>query len=272
MCGAEPAVTNKTMKKIAILSLLSILFIACGQGEKQSSEIEPGKQAIVSTASNSAIENPAENTAAQDLPDAMIKKPIEIEFEAGSLPSDWQKTELDGGSRPAFGTKDGVLKLRIPAGADLFGSNQSAPRLLRPISGDFEFETKIKFDPQSNYQGAGILVWNNDKNYLRFERGFGGVDGGESGVRFDKSVGGDYSSISGTEQNPSESKEIELKLMRKGKEFIAFMRENIDGEWKEIGFYITDYPETVKVGIIGVSTAGEITAEFEYIRIMPILK
>lgn len=258
------------MRKIILVFAFSIAFSGCAA--------ETPKNAGSNTATNNENRETITNTGANNSPETesppilkgeKIEKPSEVDFKADGLPPGWQKVETSGEKPAEFDTTGGVLKLKIPGGTDLFAERQSAPRLLKPVSGDFEIETKVKFAPKSDYQGAGILIFNNEKNFLRLERGLGGVDGGMSGVRFDKSENGDYSAISGTDDNPTESGEIELKLIRKGGEFIALMRENIDSEWKEIGVFEGVYPETVQVGIIGVSTTEEITAEFAYIRIMP---
>lgn len=263
------------MKKIILLLAFSMILGGCAA--EKSATIEPNTNTKTSEAKNetnslSETDKSSETAKKPPLSGEKIEKPLEVKFESSGLPSGWEKVDTNNETPADFDTKDGVLKLKIPGGTDLFGSQQNAPRLLKPISGDFEIETKVKFNPKVAYQGAGILIWNDEKNYLRLERGFGGTDGGESGVRFDKSVNGDYSAISGTEQNATESGEVELKLVRKGKQFTAFVRENIDGEWKEIGNFSSDYPETIQAGIIGVSTADDITAEFAYIRMMPIGK
>ena len=260
------------MKKIILVLTFSIAFFGCTTETPTNTESNTAaKNTAENAETNFNANKSAETTAQPILKGEKIEKPLEVKFEASGLPADWQKIDTNKEKAADFDTTGGVLKLKIPGGTDLFGENQNAPRLLKAISGDFEIETKVKFSPESGYQGAGILVFNNEKNFLRLERGFGGIDGGESGVRLDKSVNGDYSAVSGTEQNPTESGEVELKLVRKGKEFIAFMRENIDSEWKEIGAFESDYPDTVQVGIIGISTTDDITAEFAYIRIKPIL-
>ncbi len=261
------------MKKIILILTFSVAFIGCSSeitktAETNTTAINTAESAETQTNSEANISK--ENISQPILKGERIEKPLEVKFDASGLPADWLKVDTNKEKPAQFDTSGGVLKLKIPGGTDLFGENQTAPRLLKPISGDFEIETKVKFDPKTGYQGAGILVFNNEKNFLRFERGFGGIDGGESGVRLDKSVDGEYSAVSGTSNNETASGEVDLKLLRKGKTFTAFMRENSDSEWREVGEFASDYPETVQVGIIGISTSGDITAEFAFIRIMPV--
>ncbi len=256
------------MKNLSIMLFLSLALFGCATKDTKNTAETASEKPQNLEGKN--LPKPSEQKVSPN--GERIVSPVEVKFDQKTMPAGWEKIGSEAANSEDFDAGEGVLKLKIPSGTDLYGAKQNAPRLLKAISGDFEIETKLKFDPKNSYQGAGILVWNDDKNYLRFERGFGGVDGGESGVRLDKSVDGVYSSISGTENSPTETPEIELKLIRKGQEFTAFMRENIDGEWKEVGIFTSNYPETVKVGIVGVSTADEIIAEFKYIRIMPIGK
>ena len=171
-----------------------------------------------------------------------------------------------------FETKDGVLKLRIPSGKDLYGENLTAPRFLKPLKGDFEVETRVRFSPTEDYQGAGILIFRNDNNYLRLERAFGGVGGGSGGIRFDQREDEIYEPVAMPDKFPTTASVVELRFRRVGKEFTAFWREAGKNEWIEVGKVTSSYPETVQVGLIGVSTAEEITAEFSFIRLSPVNK
>jgi regulation of enolase protein 1 (concanavalin A-like superfamily) len=140
--------------------------------------------------------------------------------------------------------------------------------LLKALSGDFEIETKVKFDPTDIYQGAGILVFRNDSNYIRLERGYGGVRSGVNGIRFDKREDEIYEPVATQEQFPTDAKTVELKMRRVGKEFTAFWR--LPGnEWTEVGKYNSSYPETVQVGLIACNTAAELPLEFSYIKLAP---
>jgi beta-xylosidase len=148
----------------------------------------------------------------------------------------------------------------------------TAPRLMKPISGDFEIETRVRFSPTQSYQGAGLLIFRNDNNYLRLERGYGGTRGGESGIRFDKREDEIYEPVATQDEFPTRAVEVELKFSRAGKVFTAFWRETGKTEWIEVGKVIDSYPEVVQVGLIGVNTADEITAEFAYIKLLPAAK
>ena len=54
-------------------------------------------------------------------------------------------------------------------------SNENAPRLVQPADGDFTIETQVDFTPEANtpqaneFQGAGLIIWQNSGNFLRLE-------------------------------------------------------------------------------------------------------
>jgi len=79
----------------------------------------------------------------------------------------------------------------------------------------------------------------------------------------------EYKPITTPDQAVTAAKTVDLKLIRMGKKFIAFWRLDEESEWKEVGEFDSDYPDTVQVGIIACNTAAEIPVEFSYIRLAP---
>ncbi len=201
-----------------------------------------------------------------------IQKPVNVSFSTYSKdwPVDWQWIDRDERNNPTpYDVKSGVLRVTIPSKKDLHGDNRTAPRYLKAIKGDFQIETRVRFIPKENYQGAGLLIFQDDDNYLRFERAYGGIGGGGEGIRFDVRKGSEHKPIVSPGEIQTEAQEVDLKIVRSGRLFIAFWRENEDHEWREAGEYESDYPETVLVGVVAVNTARPVTAEFAYIRLLP---
>ncbi len=203
---------------------------------------------------------------------AQIEKPVNVSFSTYSeeWPVDWQWIDPDERNNPTlYDVRSGVLRVKIPGKKNLYGDNRDAPRYMKSIKGDFQIETRVRFSPKENYQGAGILIFKDDTNYLRFERAYGGVGGGGEGIRFDARKGTEYTPIATPGEIQTEAAEVDLKVIRSGRLFIAFWRENENAEWREAGEFESDYPETIQAGVIGVNTAREVTAEFVYIRLLP---
>lgn len=261
------------MKRIFIIPVLVFALFGCG-GEKSKESEKTNSQNRRNSASNSAVNsNQASNGATSQIPKISEKSEpsSEINFK-NSLPNGWEIVDPEKENPSGFEIEEGILKLKIPSGKDLYGENLTAPRLLKTVSGNFEIETRVKFLPTEDNQGAGLLIFRNDNNYLRLERGYGGAGGGENGIRFERREDETYESVAKQDKFPTAAPEVELKFRRLGKEFTAFWREAGKSEWIEVGKVSSDFPEILKVGLIGVSTADEITAEFAFIKLSPQLK
>jgi regulation of enolase protein 1 (concanavalin A-like superfamily) len=151
----------------------------------------------------------------------------------------------------------------------MYGDNRNAPRLLKAITGDFQIETRVHFSPAEDYQGAGILIYVDGVNYIRFERAFGGVGEGGGGIRLDVRSNDKYEALATPADLPTTAPEVDLKVVRRGNRFSAYWRLDENGEWREAGEFDSQFPETLFAGIVGCNTAKEIAAEFKYIRVLP---
>lgn len=198
-----------------------------------------------------------------------VENLTEIDLSNG-IPEGWQKLDPDPETPSGFEIAGGVFKLTIPTGKDLYGDNRTAPRLVKNVTGDFEFEARVKFSPKSDYQGAGLLIFRNDSNYLRLERGFGGVGGGESGIRFDRAEDENYDPLGTPEKFTTSAPVVNLKFRREGKIVTAMWREVGKENWLEVGRVSNTYPETVTIGLMGTNTGDRITAEFSDVRLRPL--
>ena len=204
-----------------------------------------------------------------------VDKPTNISFSTYSKnwPVDWQWIDPDEKYAPTpHDVRKGVLRINIPSQKDLYGENRTAPRYVKALTGDFQIETRVKFLPKENYQGAGLLIYKDDNNYMRFERAYGGVGGGADGLRIDVRKADEYKPIVTPDDIQTDADEVELKIVRSGKIFTAYWRLNEDSEWREAGEFESDYPETVLAGLVACNTAREVTAEFAYIRLLPAVK
>lgn len=204
-----------------------------------------------------------------------VEKQTNVSFSTYSKdwPVGWQWIDPDEKNVPTpHDVKKGVLSVTIPSGKDLYGENRTAPRYAKAITGNFQIETRVKFLPTADYQGAGLLVYKDDNNYIRFERAYGGIGGGGSGLRLDVRTTNEYKTVTTPNDIQTDVGEVELKIVREGRTFTAFWRENEDSEWREAGEYDSDYPDTLLTGLVMCNTAGETAAEFAFIRLLPSLR
>jgi transcriptional regulator with XRE-family HTH domain len=78
-------------------------------------------------------------------------------FFNSKLGSEWEWTNSSG--KATYRLTPAGLTLFAPPHSDLNPSyNFNAPRLLRPITGNFSVETQLIFHPETNFQSAGILL------------------------------------------------------------------------------------------------------------------
>lgn len=247
---------GKWERSFRLLVLLGSAALAAGCGSDQ-----PARNSVSVSTPAPIAPQPVE-----------IQKPVNVSFSTYSKdwPVDWQWIDPDERNNPTpHDVRSGVLRISVPSKKDLHGDNRTAPRYMKAIKGDFQIETRVRIIPKENYQGAGLLVFRDDGNYLRFERAYGGIGGGGEGIRFDVRQGSEYKPIVLPSEIQTEAQEVDLKIVRSGRLFIAFWRENEDHEWREAGEYESNYPETVLVGVVAVNTARPVTAEFSYIRLLP---
>lgn len=201
-----------------------------------------------------------------------VEKPVNVSFSTYSKdwPEGWQWIDPDEKENPTpHDVKLGVLRIRIPKNKDLIGENRTAPRYLKAIAGDFQIETRVKFLPKENYQGAGLLIYQNENNYLRFERAYGGLGGGGEGIRLDVRTDKGYTPITTPNEIQYDAETVDLRIVRSGQLITAYWRLNEDAEWREAGEYLSDFPETVMAGVVAANTAREVKAEFAFIRLLP---
>ncbi len=166
--------------------------------------------------------------------------------------------------------RPGYLRITAPTGNDLYPvTNYNAPRLLQRVAGDFAIETHIEFAPALGYQGAGLLVWQDDNNFLRLERGNAGIESPDvSGIRLDIEQNAVYDAVAPTSQRPTPTTNFELRLQRNGSRFMAWWREPGQA-WDYIGGTDTAFNDELLIGLALISEYGvtQTTADYDYFHI-----
>jgi regulation of enolase protein 1 (concanavalin A-like superfamily) len=102
---------------------------------------------------------------------AVREPPLHNAF-VGSLSSDW--VWQDPFNDCSFKVQDG-LEIHAANGRDLWLINLSAPRILRPASGDFAVQTVCVPVSAEKPAIGGMLLWKDKENYLRLDRGISGA-------------------------------------------------------------------------------------------------
>lgn len=155
----------------------------------------------------------------------------------------------------------------------------NAPRVLREVEGDFTATVKVtgEFDPGETaslpgggpFNGAGLLVWADDRNYLRVERDIWWVPEIKKHACYPPLVeyykDGEYQDTDppGTTDEFFKGKSTYLRVERKGKMVTASYSH--DGKkWTAAKEVAVDLPRKVRVGVAAVSTSAKpFAVEFE---------
>ena len=244
----------ETVTRLVLLGGLGLGVLACG---------------------SAALENknaPAKSPTPIPPSPERIEEATNVSFSTYSKewPVGWQWVDPDERYDPTpHNVKKGVLQVNLTTKKNLTDKLSNAPRYIKAISGDFQIETRVKFLPKENYQGAGLLIYSDEANYLRFERSYGGPGGGGSGMRLDVSKNGLFGPFAAPGEIQTDVGEVEMRIVRAGNVFSAYWREDENGEWRAAGEFESDYPDTIMAGIAASNTAREVTAEFAYIRLLP---
>jgi len=183
----------------------------------------------------------------------------------GKLDSGWKWFDPSGNAIYRLTTAG--LSLSTPAHSDITpGSNFNPPRFLRPITGNFTIETRLEFRPNTNFQSAGLLLWQSPTTFMRIARGVAGP-AKESGVFIQTWDQGTFSNVSTSEQHPTRARVVELRIQRQGDHFTASWRE--PGHiWQPAGETDLHF-ESLMVGVDLVAdyNASPITASYNYFKV-----
>ncbi len=185
------------------------------------------------------------------------------QFNGPALNSAWL---WDAGKDGTYAQTSQGLTVTSPPGTDLRVWNMAAPRVLRTVTGNFTASVLTTFMPTKAYQGAGIILWQDENNFIRLEHGYARANG----VTYEYSLNGKYVRIADTfvDNNPARLPPnvtgVELRLQRHGNTFSAWMRQP-NSDWQHINDSEIPFRTNLMIGLLVVNTedAGSpITATF----------
>ena len=160
------------------------------------------------------------------------------------LGSGWELSRDD----TAVGVAGGTLTMAAPDGADLYGTFLAAPRVVRPVTGDFVATAGVEARPKQFYQGAGLVLWGGPDRFVRVERGFGTY----AEVIFEYRDGGAHKRVfPAGSKGPARTSagSVILELSRRGSTVEGRWRTGTDPVWQELRSATLALPDEVEVGL-----------------------
>ncbi len=156
-------------------------------------------------------------------------------------------------------------------------SNLNAPRVLREIEGDFRLQARVDAFPlpeagassggDFSFTSSGLLVWEDDKNFIRMDRAaVGGFP--IPFVWVEQFADGKSAS---RQQHPIPDEPAYLRLERKGDWITFSVAEDAKGtKWVEIHEVKVALPKRLLVGVLAINTTKkELVAKLEGLELTP---
>jgi beta-xylosidase len=218
-----------------------------------------GKNTAAETSNTTVAPIVTPKTTAATLPPATNSPQAGFtdDFNGPRLDSRWQWVR----ERPAnWSLKDrpGFLSITTESG-DLWGNHNSNKNMLLTdaVGADFTITTRIEFSPTANHQQAGLVIYQNDDNYIRLTNVYS--DGNKLQLVYEKTAGPIYQ-----EMNTNNSRSMYLRLTKKGVAYTGFY--SFDGkQYNFIFTYNGTLENKLKVGLIAFDdiATNAVTARFD---------
>ncbi len=171
-------------------------------------------------------------------------------------------------------TDQDSLVIHVPAKAHDLSvelNRLNAPRVLQEVEGDFSIQVKVcgvlhptaagSIAGRLPYQSGGLLVWGDNRNYLRLERAGLARDGSLHALTaFEVREKGE---LSAARVNEATDVDTYLRLERRGNRFLG--QVSADGRrWTSLEPLEADFPVRVRLGVAVVNAAQQpVTVRFE---------
>jgi uncharacterized protein (DUF608 family)/regulation of enolase protein 1 (concanavalin A-like superfamily) len=181
------------------------------------------------------------------------------DFNSGTLNSQWSWVREDN-THWSLTAAPGNMRITTQTG-DIYQTYADAKNiLLQNAGGDFTITTKVTFKPAQDYQQAGLIVYQDDNNYVKISRAY--VLGNY--FQFAKEVGGVF-----TDEVVADSiagNTYYLKITKSGNNYTCFYSS--DGtNFIQAGTTQSVSLGTIKIGLIACNSYppdSELNADFDY--------
>jgi beta-xylosidase len=269
----------KTLRLVIVTFFLSLFILACQSSVStaQSEPIKSDTQVATTMATQPLKATDTEQPPTLPAPtDTSIPSPtptVEPSLTPSPTPAiifrddfnnvlaqNW-KWVRENKQRWSLSANSGFLRLTLNPG-NCNGLPRNFP--IQPLpAGNYKISTYLEFTPISNFQFAGLIIYQDDNNNIKLGRAFCNASNcAGNGVYFDNVITGVFKGTNYTTSTTNPSR-LYLRLQREGNNYTGFFSE--DGQnWIKIGQHTSEI-KPVGVGLYaGQSCEGSVPADFDY--------
>lgn len=181
------------------------------------------------------------------------------EFNSSTLGTQWSWVREDN-THWSLTAASGYMRIITQTG-DIYQTYADAKNiLLQNATGDWTITTKMTYKPSANYQGAGLIVYQDDNNYVKMARAY--ISGNK--FQFGKEVAGTFTS---TEVTDGITGNVSyLKIVKSGTNYSGYYSS--DGTtYTQVGTTQSVSLSTVRIGLMAINSylsVPELNADFDW--------
>jgi serine/threonine protein kinase/regulation of enolase protein 1 (concanavalin A-like superfamily) len=180
----------------------------------------------------------------------------------------WGKpVDPDGDCKVVIDSSGSEITITVPRTPHVLSAElgrMNAPRLLRPVRGDFDATVKVQgvFHPSGHptmkeyaaYHGSGFLLWQDDRNYVRLEIATD-LDHNKprNYANFELRWRGELAVSKGL---PIKDGSTQIRLKRRGREILADFSPDGVG-WTSFPPMVVDLDDGLGLGVVAVNSASK---------------
>ncbi len=202
------------------------------------------------------------------IPEPTPTRPIDQLPQPSAIRDGWGKpVDPDGDCKVEIDASGSEITIKVPRTPHVLSAElgrMNAPRLLRPVTGDFDATVKVEgvFHPSGRptmkeyaaYHGAGLLLWQDDRNYVRLEIATD-LDHNKprTYANFELRWRGELAVSKGL---PIKDGSTQIRLKRRGREIRAdFCPDGVG--WISFPPLVVDFDEDLGLGVVAVNSASK---------------
>ncbi|HEY0826583.1 MAG TPA: DUF1349 domain-containing protein [Bacilli bacterium] len=183
-------------------------------------------------------------------------------FSSSTLNNAWSWVRQDS-THWSLSALSGYMRITTQTGDLHTTTNNAKNLLLQTAPGtDFKAYTTLTFDPTQDYHHAGIIVYQDDGNYIKLVK----IHAGSKRIEIAKEINGSFTP---TNVAAPTGTTVQLRLDRVGTTYTAYY--STDGtNWTQVGSFTSINFKAPKVGFLAINGSNiisEKTADFDHFTI-----